>query len=244
MECKAGYGGRSRLSPVAAVVAAAGAGGAVISCALLLALRYHPALATLVVIALPVLMAAACWLAARHAAGVSLKKAMATARGHAAVARLMGAGIGRLAQGDASARITIDLPPPYEALGKNFNAVAQALQGAQAGAEILRARCDAQANALDEAASRLGARAQRLQERLETELRIIEALEEHAPAEALRVARNMLQGAGVAARRNIEAAGGVAAIGVALRQDAREEHAQEAVATALKDAATLPEIAA
>lgn len=239
MKRKAGYGRRGRLSPVAAAAIAAAMAGAGVSCCILLLLRYHPALATLLVIALPALIAAICWLAARHAAGAVLKPAMATARGHAAVARLMGAGVGQLAQGDGEARVAIDLPPPYAAFGDDFNAVAQALQTARTETGALRARCDAQASALDAAASRLGERARRLHERLETELRIIEALEDHVPAEALRIARNMLQGAGVAARRNIEAAEGFAAIGLALRQNVQEE-----APTVTKETPVLPDIAA
>ncbi|MCO5148354.1 MAG: hypothetical protein M9895_19570, partial [Aquamicrobium sp.] len=57
---------------------------------------------------------------ARARAGLAARDK--TARAHAAVAKLMGAGIGRLAEGDFSARICVDLPAPYDAFGRDFNA--------------------------------------------------------------------------------------------------------------------------
>lgn len=239
MERKAGYGWRKRLSPAAAAAVAAGMAGTVVSCCVLLLMRFQPALATLLVIVLPVIVATLSWLAARHAMRAALQPAMARARGHAAVARLIGVGIGRLAQGDTAARITVALPQPYEALGDDFNAAAQALQAARADAGTLRARFEKHAAALDEAVLRLGRRAQKLHARIEADLRIVAALEEHVPVEALRVARHTLQGAGVAASRNIEAAEGLAGIGLMLRQDM-----EGAAAVATTEEVVVPDIAA
>lgn len=142
------------------------------------------------------------------------------ARAHAAVARLMGAGVGRLAQGDCATRIAIDLPEPYAAFGRDFNAAAERLQAALADAAALRGRLGGHAAGLDEAAARLGRRAGKLAARIETDLRTIEALAERDPAEALRIARHTMEGAGVAARRNAEAADGFAGLGRLLRQEA------------------------
>lgn len=149
-------------------------------------------------------------LAARHKA----------ARAHAAVARLMGAGVGRLAWGDCAARIAVDLPEPYEAFGRDFNAAAQRLEASLGDLAALRARLGGHAAGLDEAAARLGRRAGKLAARIETDLRIIEALAGRDPAEALRIARHTMEGVGVAARRNAEAADGFAELGRLLRQEA------------------------
>lgn len=206
MGSKAGNGRQERLSSVAAIVVVAGAAGAVVSCCALLLLRFQPAFATLLLVASPALIAAAVLIAARHALREAVKPAMATARGHAAVSRLLGAGIGRLARGDAAARIAIDLPAPYEALAHDFNATAKALQAACAEADALRTRLAHHAAALEKAANRLGQRARKLHDRIETDLHIIAALEAHDTAGALQIARHTLQGAGIAARRNIDAA--------------------------------------
>ncbi|MBE0695158.1 MAG: hypothetical protein IH590_18930, partial [Aquamicrobium sp.] len=71
-----------------------------------------------------------------------------------------------------------------------------------------------------EAAGRLGRRAEKLAMRIETDLRIIDALAKRDPAEALAIARHTMEGVGVAARRNIEAAEGFSAIGLTLLREA------------------------
>lgn len=127
-------------------------------------------------------------------------------RAHAAVAKLMGAGVGRLAQGDFSARIDIDLPAPYDAFGRDFNATMERLGANAAGLADLRAGAEEKAAAIAEAASRLGKRAEKLIARVEADLRIIEVLARRDAEEALGIARHTMEGVGVAAWRNLDAA--------------------------------------
>ena len=141
-------------------------------------------------------------------------------RAHAAVARLMGAGVGRLARGDGAVRVSVDLPEPYGGFGRDFNAAAERLGAALADLDALRARLGGHAAVLDEAAARLGKRADSLAARIETDLRIIDALARHDPAEALRIARHTMQGVGVAARRNAEAAAEFAGVGRLIGEEA------------------------
>lgn len=150
----------------------------------------------------------------------ALASRQAAARAHAVVARLMGAGIGRLAQGDYTARIEIRLPAPYDAFGRDFNAAMETLAAAAKEAAGMRARLDGHAAGIAEAAGRLGRRAEKLAMRIETDLRIIDALAKRDPAEALAIARHTMEGVGVAARRNIEAAEGFSAIGLTLLREA------------------------
>lgn len=128
------------------------------------------------------------------------------ARAHAAVAKLMGAGVGRLAQGDFTARIGVDLPAPYDAFGRDFNAAMEKLGADAAGLADLRAGAEEKAAAIAEAASRLGKRAEKLIARVEADLRIIEVLARRDAEEALAIVRHTMEGVGVAARRNLEAA--------------------------------------
>lgn len=146
---------------------------------------------------------------------VALAERQRAAKAHAAVARLMAAAIGRLAEGDLSARIDVELPQPYRSFGDDFNAAMEALQSpsGQTGA-LLRER----ARDIADAAGQLGRRAARLMERVEDDLIAIEA--EDGVEDALRIARHTLVGAGVAARRNIEAAEGFAALGRLMEADA------------------------
>lgn len=139
------------------------------------------------------------------------------ARAHAAVAKLMGAGVGRLAGGDLSARIGVDLPPPYDAFGRDFNAAMERLGAGAAEMAGLRAGVEQQAAALAEAAARLGQRAEKLAARVEADLRILDVLGGRDPEEAVGIARHTLEGAGVAARRNVEAAREFAGMAQALR---------------------------
>lgn len=150
-----------------------------------------------------------------------------TARAHAAVAKLMGAGIGRLAQGDFSARIFVDLPAPYDAFGRDFNAAMERLEAEAAAFAALREATAEQAGALEEAAARLGKRAEKLGLRIETDLRIIDVLGKRDAAEALGIARHTMEGVGVAARRNAEAAAEFARLAEALRAPAGRADGEE-----------------
>ena len=229
-------GWRQRLTPGVAVAAAAGGAGLACACLALLLWRAAPSLLVPALLLSPLPVAAGAWLAARHAIRAALAPSVAAAqrlaaadfspamtdagpeetralsdalescrahlaarertmRAHAAMAKLMGAGVGRLARGDLSARITVELPAPYDGFARDFDAIVERLA---AGAET--------AGALDEAAARLEARARRLEARLEADRRVIAALAGRDPAEALAVARHMMEGVGVATSRNIEAA--------------------------------------
>lgn len=161
-----------------------------------------------------------------------------TARAHAAVAKLMGAGIGRLAQGDFSARISVDLPAPYDAFGRDFNAAMERLETEASALTALREATAQHAGALEEAAARLGRRAEKLGARVETDLRIIDVLGKRDAAEALAIARHTMEGVGVAARRNAEAAGEFARLAEALRApDGRADGKDDAATRAEKEMA-------
>jgi methyl-accepting chemotaxis protein len=215
-----------RLTPGVAVAAAAGAAGLFASCGALLAWRVQPALLGPVLFLSPAMMAAASWLAARNALRAALRPAggMAarlaaqdrTLRAHAAVAKLAGAGVARLAQGDFSARIAIDLPAPYDTFRAEFNAAMARLEDSAEALAALRRAVDERAAALGEAAARLEKRARKLDARIEADLRIVDVLRRRDGEEALAIARTTLTGAGVAARRNIEAAAELARLGEAL----------------------------
>lgn len=219
---------RGRLSPSAAIAVTAATAGALASGCGLALWMLAPALATPFLIAAPAGVALATWFAARRSVGAALAAAQETMRAHAAVARLMAAGMRRLAQADTAARIAVDLPAPYAAFGPDFNAAAQELATALAENAALRSRLGGHAGQVEEAAERLGARAGRLASRIETELRIIDALAGHDPAEALRIARHIMEGAGVAARRNMAAADDFTAMARQLRQDVQAETTAEA----------------
>lgn len=163
---------------------------------------------------------------ARIRAGLAAREK--TARAHAAVAKLMGAGIGRLARGDLSARLSIDLPAPYDAFGRDFNAAMERLEAEASGLAAVREAAAAQAGALEEAAARLGRRAEKLGLRIEADLRIIDVLAKRDAAEALAIARHTMEGVGVAARRNAEAAGELARMAEALRAPAAGPGGEEA----------------
>lgn len=139
-----------------------------------------------------------------------------TMRAHMAVAKLMGAGVDRLARGDFTARIDADLPAPYDRFGRDFNAAMERL-GADADAlSALRDTARDAIGALEDAAARLGKRAEKLGMRIETDLRIIDVLGKRDAGEALAIARHTMEGVAVAARRNSEAAAEIARIAEAL----------------------------
>lgn len=129
-----------------------------------------------------------------------------TMRAHMAVAKLMGAGVDRLAQGDFTARIDADLPAPYDRFSRDFNAAMERLAADADALSALRANMRQAAGALEDAAGRLGKRAEKLGMRVETDLRIIDVLGKRDAGEALAIARHTMEGVAVAARRNGEAA--------------------------------------
>lgn len=139
-----------------------------------------------------------------------------TMRAHMAVAKLMGAGVDRLAQGDFTARIDADLPAPYDRFGRDFNAAMERLAADADALSALRDTARDAIGALEDAAARLGKRAEKLGMRIETDLRIIDVLGKRDAGEALAIARHTMEGVAVAARRNSEAAAEIARIAEAL----------------------------
>lgn len=121
-----------------------------------------------------------------------------TGKVHSAVARLLGAGIGRLAEGDYKARITVDLPDAYRPFQDDFNRAMERLE-----ADMMRIDASEHAAALAAAADQLGKRAEKLAARIEADLQTIAVSD---PTEALQLAQHTLGGTHVAAKRNVEAA--------------------------------------
>ena len=105
------------------------------------------------------------------------------------------------------------------------------LEAEAAALAALREAIAQQAGALEEAAARLGRRAEKLGLRVETDLRIIDVLGKRDAAEALGIARHTMEGVGVAARRNVEAAAGFARLAEALRAPARRADGEEDAAS-------------
>lgn len=156
------------------------------------------------------------------------------AKTHAAVARLLGAAIGRLSEGDLTARITIDLPEPYRAFRDDFNAAMEDLQHRLARASEMGARLDVQAREIVDAAEQLSRRAVKLDQRIGADITMVEAAQDQG--EALRIATHTLGGARVAARRNQDAAthfanlaGKLAAEAARLGQPAEDAHMADPV---------------
>jgi hypothetical protein len=143
------------------------------------------------------------------------------ARAHAAVARLLGTAIGRLAEGDIKARITLDLPEPYQAARDDFNAAMDALEKTYAGMNEARIRLADHAAAISTAAEHLSKRAGKLAERLDADTRLIDSLATgEDPLEGLRAARHTMGGVAVATHRNIEAAREFASLAAEIAQEA------------------------
>lgn len=211
----------------------------VVSYCLFVTRNFQPSSTLFIITVLALGVALISWIGANYAIKAALKPAIANGRTHAAIARLMGAGIGRLAQGDNEVRITIDLPSPYEGFGSGFNSIAQALQTACKDNEEMQSLLDAHIIALEANAVRLGERAHKLHERIVAELRLIDRLAEHDLAAALEIARHMLQGAGIAAGRNIDAADDLAKLALSLR-----DHGKEISPPVLKKPDIRPDIAA
>ena len=147
---------------------------------------------------------------------VAISERQRASKIHASVARVMGMAIDRLADGNFSARISVELPPPYQAFRNNFNDAMERLQAPSGeAAQRLRER----SMEVTKAADSLKQRAAKLADRIDADLVTIER---DAPslADALRIACHTLGGAGVAARRNIEAADRFNAIALLLAEEA------------------------
>lgn len=143
-----------------------------------------------------------------------------TAKVHAAVARLMAAAVRRLAEGDFSARVTVELPVPYRPFRDDFNAAMETLERAYGALDASGARLRESAREIGEAADLLARRAGKLADRIGIDLSAIEAGGARHPEEALRLARHTMGGAGVAAQRNAEAAGRFADLGLKVAREA------------------------
>ena len=138
---------------------------------------------------------------------------------HSAVARLASAAVGRLADGDVSARISVDLPQPYTPLRGDFNAAVEAMEQARNGIQAPAERLREGAREIAEAAEQLSRRAGKLTQRLEADMIALEKGGEDAEA-ALRKLLHTLGGARVAARRNAEAAERFADLGILVAEEA------------------------
>lgn len=80
---------------------------------------------------------------------------------HAAIARMFGTAIGRLARGDLSGRITVELPRDYRPFRDDFNALADGMRTLLAEAGASGARLGERSDELANAAATLQARAEK-----------------------------------------------------------------------------------
>lgn len=80
---------------------------------------------------------------------------------HAAIARMFGTAIGRLARGDLSGRITVELPRDYRPFRDDFNALADGMRTLLAEAGVSGARLGERSDELANAAATLQARAEK-----------------------------------------------------------------------------------
>lgn len=139
---------------------------------------------------------------------------------HAAVARLAGAAVSRLAEGDLSARITVELPQPYDRLRDDFNAAMERLESMRAASGGPGGRLREHAREIGEAAAQLSRRAGKLAERIDADMIAAEGAGEDADATLRRVLHTMA-GVRVAAQRNAEAAERFADLGLLVAQEAQ-----------------------
>jgi methyl-accepting chemotaxis protein len=180
-----------------------------------------------------------------EAARQSITARQSSMRIQAALASLMGAGIRRLAEGDYSTRIKVDLPQDHRPLAQDFNAVAATLQETQdrhaAQAELIAA----QAGEIAVASSQLDARAAALATRIESDVSLIDrTLDRHDRDDlsakdllsALRAARHTMSGVLVAARRNQDAAKIFAGIGANLGEAVAQGDALQGAEDLTQDA--------
>lgn len=141
---------------------------------------------------------------------------------HAAVARLLGAAIGRLAEGDYTARIKVPLPEPYRTFQNDFNTAMDALETSLDGLGGAGKRLAGQAREIGEASDLLARRAKKLAQRLDADLRVIDAGAARDPQQMLAVARNIMNGIAIATQRNIEAAAHFSDLGSQLARESAQ----------------------
>lgn len=88
---------------------------------------------------------------------------------HAAIARMFGTAIGRLARGDLSGRITVELPQDYRPFRDDFNALTDGMRTLLDTAGNSGARIGERSDELARAAATLQARAEKLAARAQTD---------------------------------------------------------------------------
>lgn len=136
---------------------------------------------------------------------------------HAAVARLMGAAVSSLAQGDLSRRVMLDLPEPYRDFRDDFNESMERLEAVFGTITGSGARLAAHQQEIDAAAAQLKRRAERLAERIDAELEAIENCDDRE--DVLEKVRHIMGGVAVAARRNIAAAERFSQLGLLVQKE-------------------------
>lgn len=142
-----------------------------------------------------------------------------TAKLHAAVAKLAGAAMDRLAKGDLSVRIGVDLPPPYEPLRDAFNEIAARLENLGAVHDSPAGRLLQHAQEIGDAAAQLSRRAGKLSERIEAEIDSLNMPGADTEATLQRLL-HMMEGVRVATQRNAQAADRFAGLGLLVAQEA------------------------
>ncbi|MBI1621078.1 hypothetical protein IOD40_10435 [Aquamicrobium sp. cd-1] len=172
-----------------------------------------------------------------------LEERQRAARAHAAIARLMEAGVRHLADGNYSSRITVELPEPYRAFPSYFNSVAARLEGAanqrEGNARICN-QIDETANKISEAAQHLQRRAEKLAERVTSDLNTIEKGAEKHPIEAIQLAQYTMGGVRIATDRNIEAAIQLAELGRIVAEHTSQLRAEPELASSEEPGDVLP----
>jgi len=89
---------------------------------------------------------------------------------HAAIARMLGTAISRLAKGDLTGRITVELPQDYRPFRDDFNGLAEALQAMLDAMAASGARLDGRAGDIAEASATLSRRAEKLAGRAQSDM--------------------------------------------------------------------------
>lgn len=154
----------------------------------------------------------------RCRAALSLRRR--SAKLHEAVARLADAAMGRLAEGDLSVRIGVELPPPYDRLRDAFNNTATRLESSGARHDAPAGRLRRHAQEIGTAAAQLARRAGKLAERIEAEIDAHGRPEEGAEM-ALQRLLHMMEGVRVATQRNAQAAERFADLGRLVAREAQ-----------------------
>lgn len=161
------------------------------------------------------------WLAETEERARADAACRSAAKVHAAVARLMGAAIGRLSSGDLSARINLDLPLHYAPVRSAFNAAMGRLEGAFEGMGAAGSRLQRQGREIEEASAVLQRRVTKLAERLDEDLAaVLSGGYGQDPERALRRLLYTMNGVQVATQRNAQAAAQFADLGRQVTLDA------------------------